>query len=134
MNNAFSQSSTSPLSVLYVLLFIPSIGEINRISFECIQNSILGPWDLFRCFKVCSGAKERVGCRKPREATVPLQSLVKLQPWFLSLQWKTWLRQNCSLDSRTCSEGPALGQNMHDDDDDDVFKNVNEFLPINDLY
>ena len=31
--------------------------------------------------------------------------------WFLSLQWKTCLRQNCSLGSCACSEGPALGQN-----------------------
>ena len=30
------------------------------------------PWDLFRSFKVCSDAKERVGCRKQREATVPI--------------------------------------------------------------
>ena len=37
--------------------------------------------------------------------------LVKLQPWFLSLQWKTCLCQNCSLGSCACSEGPALGQN-----------------------
>ena len=62
-------------------------------------------------FKVCSYAKERVGFRKQREATAPIQSLVKQQPWFLSLWWKTCLRQNCSLGSCTCSEGPALGQN-----------------------
>ena len=40
-----------------------------------------------------------------------LFSLVKLQPWFLSLRWKTCLWQNRSLCSCTCSEGPALGQN-----------------------
>ena len=68
--------------------------------------------------QICSDAKEKVGCRKQREATAPIQSLVKLQPWFLSLRWKTCLRQNCSLGSCTCSEGPALGQN--DDDDDDI--------------
>ena len=38
-------------------------------------------------------------------------SLVKLQPRFLSLQWKTCLW------AWVCSEGPALGQNTHDDDD-----------------
>ena len=43
-------------------------------------------------------------------ATTPIQSLVKLQPWFLSLQWKTCLQQNCSLGSCACSEGPVLGQ------------------------
>ena len=45
-------------------------------------------------FKICSDAKERVGYGKQREATAPIQSLVKLQPWFLSLLWKTCLRQN----------------------------------------
>ena len=33
-----------------------------------------GPWDLFRSFKVCSDAKERVGCGKQREATATLVS------------------------------------------------------------
>ena len=74
---------------------------------------------LFRSFKVCLGVEERVGCGKQREATALIQSLVKLQPWFLRLRWKTCLRQNCSLDSCAGSEGPALGQNTHDDDDDD---------------
>ena len=36
------------------------------------------PWDLFRSFKVCSDAKERVGCGKQREATAPIKYLVKL--------------------------------------------------------
>ena len=54
---------------------------------------------------------------KQREATAPIQSLVKQQPRFLSLQWKICLRQNCSLDSCACSEGPALGLNTDDDDD-----------------
>ena len=56
-------------------------------------------------------SKERVGCRKEREATAPILSLVKLHPWFLSLRWKICLRQNCSQSSCTWSEGPALGQN-----------------------
>ena len=70
---------------------------------------LLGAPGIF--FKVCSDAKERVGCRKQREATAHIQSLVELQPLFLSLRWKTFLRQNCSLGSCACSEGPALGQN-----------------------
>ena len=49
--------------------------------------------------------------RNQREATASIQSLVKLQPWFLSLRWETCLRQNCSLGSCACNEGPALGQN-----------------------
>ena len=44
-------------------------------------------WDLFRSSKVCSDTKKR----KQREATASFQLLVKLQPWFLSLRWKTWL-------------------------------------------
>ena len=51
------------------------------------------------------------GCGKQREATAPIQFLVKVQPWFLSLRWKICLRQNCSLGSCACSEWPALGQN-----------------------
>ena len=69
------------------------------------------PWDLFRPFKICSDSKDRFGCGKQREATAPIQSLIKLQPWFLSLWWKTCLRQKCNLGSCACSEVPALGQN-----------------------
>ena len=47
------------------------------------------PLGFFRSFKVCSYAKERVWCGKQRETTAHIQSLVNLQPWFLSLQWKT---------------------------------------------
>ena len=49
--------------------------------------------------------------RKEREATAPIQLLVKRQPWFRSLRWKTCLRQNCSLGSCVCSEEPTLRQN-----------------------
>ena len=58
-------------------------------------------------------------CGKQREATASIKFLVKLQPWFLSLRWKTCLRQNCSLGFSACSDGPAFGQNTDDDDDDD---------------
>ena len=77
-------------------------------------------------FKVCSDAKERVGCRKQLEATTPINSPVKLQPWFLSLRWKTCLQQNCSLGFSACSEGPAFGQNT--DDDDDVLQLLSEIV------
>ena len=60
-----------------------------------------------------------MGCGKQREATAPIKSLVKRQPWFLSLRWKTCLRQNCSLGFSACSEGRAFGQNTDDDDADD---------------
>ena len=32
------------------------------------------------------------GVQKATGSSTPIQSLVKLQPWFLSLQWKTCLR------------------------------------------
>ena len=68
-------------------------------------------WDLFRSFKVCWDAEERVGCGKQRKATAPTQSLVKLLLCFLSLRWRICLWQNCNLGSSSCSEGPALGHN-----------------------
>ena len=37
--------------------------------------------------------------------------LVELPTWFLSLQRKTCLWQNCNLGSCACSEGPTIGQN-----------------------
>ena len=36
----------------------------------------------------------------------------ELQSWFLSLQWKTCLQQNCNLGSWVCSGRPAFGQNL----------------------
>ena len=84
------------------LIFIP---VVNFGELRC-------PWDIFRYFKLCSDAKERVGCGKQREAIAPIQSLVKLQPWFLSLRWNTCLRQNRNLGSCAYSEEvPALRQN-----------------------
>ena len=55
-----------------------------------------------------------------RKATAPIQPLVKLQPWSLSLRWKTCLRQNCSLGSCACREGPYPWAE-HSDDDDSFF-------------
>ena len=54
--------------------------------FDISVFRLLVPLGPFRSFKVCSEAKERVGCGKQREATSRIQSLVKLQPWFLSLR------------------------------------------------
>ena len=62
--------------------------------------------------------KREWGYGKQREAAAPIKSIVKLQPWFLSLRWKTSLRQNCSPGFSACSEGPAFGQNADDADDD----------------
>ena len=97
---------------LMELIFSPC-GEF-RWSPEVLVSQIHSPHPTLGplgSFNVCLDAKERVGCRKHREATAPIQSLVKLQPWFLSLRWKTCLRQNYSLGFCACSEGPALGQN-----------------------
>ena len=96
-------------------LIFNSCGEVRRAQLvkSTLLTSMLArwcPWDLFRSSKVCSDAKERVGCGKQWEATAPIQTLVKLQPWFLSLQWKTYFWQNYSLGSCNCTEGPALGQ------------------------
>ena len=64
--------------------------------------------DLLRFVKML---KREWGCGKQREATAPIQSLVKPQLRFLSLRRKTCLRQNCSLGYCVCSEGPDLAQN-----------------------
>ena len=101
-----------------VLNPVANFGEVRRAQ---IAKSILITYSLvpLRSFKVCSDIKERVRCGKEQEATAPIKSLVKLQPWFLSLRWKTCLRQNCSLGLSACREGPAFGQNP---DDDECFK------------
>ena len=75
------------------LLFNPVVdfGEVRKaqLAKSTLLTSTWCPWDLFRPSKVCSDAKDRDGCEKQREAAVPIQSLVKLQPWFLILRWKT---------------------------------------------
>ena len=86
----------------WYLTSVVNFGEVRRAQLAKIQSPHLHvatsvPRDLLRSFKVCSDAKEKMGCGKQREATAPIQSLVKLQPCFLSLRWKTYLRQNCSL-------------------------------------
>ena len=87
-----------------------NFGEVRRaqLAKSTLLTSTLVP---LGSFKICSDAKERVGCENQRKVIAPIQSLVKLQHWFLSLRWKTCHRQNCSLGSCVCSEGPPLGQN-----------------------
>ena len=96
-----------------------NFGEVRRaqLAKSTLVTSSLVPLGSFQ--KVCSDAKERVGCGKQQETTAPIKSIVKLQPWFLSFRWKPCLRQNCSLGFPACSKGPAFGQNTDDDDDDD---------------
>ena len=45
-----------------------------------------------------------MGCGKQREATAPTQSLVKLQPWFLRLQWRTCPYAGSLIWSKTLME------------------------------
>ena len=61
---------------------VVNFGQVRRaqLAKSILLTSTLVP---LGSFKVCSDAKERVGCGKQREATAPIQSLVKLQPWFL---------------------------------------------------
>ena len=68
-----------------------NFGEVRRaqLAKSTLLTSTLVPLDLFRSFKACLDAKERLGCGKQREATAPIKSLVKLQPRFLRLQWRT---------------------------------------------
>ena len=92
---------------------VTNFGEVRKAQLvkSTLLTSTLVSLGSFQIFKICSGAKERAGSGKQWEATAPIQSLVKLQPWFLSLRWKTCLRQNCTIGSCSCSEGPTLCQN-----------------------
>ena len=53
---------------------VVNFGEVRRT--QILKSTFLTPrwghWDLFKSFMVCSDAKERVGCGKQREATVPI--------------------------------------------------------------
>ena len=104
------------MEVILTVIHVVNFGEVRRtqLAKSTLLTSTLVPLGSFQIFKICSDAKKRVGCEK-RETTAPIQFLVKLQPWFMSLRRKTCLRQNCNLGSCTCSEGPALGQNTDDD-------------------
>ena len=90
---------------------VVNFGKVQRaqLAKSTLLTSMLVP---LGSFKVCLDAKEGVGCRMQREATTPIQSLVKLQPWFLSLRWKMCLRQNCSLGSCACSKDLPLGRTL----------------------
>ena len=46
-----------------------NFGKVRRaqLAKSTLLTSLLGPWDILRSFKVCSDAKERVGCGKQRK-------------------------------------------------------------------
>ena len=91
----------------WYLTLVVNFGEVRRAQLaksRVLTSIMLG---LLGSFKVCSDAKERMWCGKQREANAPIQSLLKLQPWFLSLRWKSCLlaemRPWClSLQRKTC--------------------------------
>ena len=92
---------------------VANFGEVRRAKSTLL--TLVGAPGIFSDLLRSVQMLKREGCRKQREATAPLKSLVKLQPWFLSLQWKTCLWQNSSLGFSARSEGPAFGQNTDDD-------------------
>ena len=67
--------------------------------------------DLLRSVQMLKRERES-GVRKATGSYRTYSSLVKLQPWFLSLRWKTVFGQNCSLGAWVCSARPVLGQNI----------------------
>ena len=77
----------------WYLTTVVNFGDVRRaqLAKSTLLTSSLVPLGSFRSFKVCSDAKERVGRGKQRESYRTYSSLVKLQPSFLSLQWKTCL-------------------------------------------
>ena len=82
------------------------LAKFTRPTFTLLP---LGSFQILRSVQMLKS-----GVRKATGSYRTYLSLVKLQPGFLSLRWKTCLWQNCSLGSCTCSEVPALGQNTHD--------------------
>ena len=61
---------------LMELIFNPLVnfGEVRRaqLAKPTLITSMLGPWDLFKSFKVCSDATGRVGCGNERQAAAPM--------------------------------------------------------------
>ena len=49
-----------------------NFGEVRKaqLTKSTLLTSTWCPWDLFRSFKVCSDAKERVGCGKQRTYSI----------------------------------------------------------------
>ena len=97
------------ICLLFIVLFHYNILKINdSIIFRHFFSGIFS--DLLRSVQML----KRVGCGKQRKATAPIQSLVKLQPWFRVYGGRPAFGQNCSLGSCACSEGPALGHKTDD--------------------
>ena len=76
INNLVLWSGEKPWWNCY-LTPVVNFGEVWRAQLDKPLSSLSrwGPWDLSRSFKVCSDAKERVGCRKQWGATA------SIHPW-----------------------------------------------------
>ena len=103
-----------------------NFGKVRRaqLAISTLLTSSLVPLGSFQIFSGLFRCQRESGMQKQREATAPIKSLIKLQPWFLSLRWKTCLSQSCSLGFSACREGPVFGQNT-DYDDDTVYGRFN---------
>ena len=87
-----------------------NFGEVQRaqLAKSTLIISTLVPLVSFKVFQM---QKREWNAESNGKLPQPIQSLGKLQPWFLSFQWKTYFRQKFSLGSCPCSEVPALGHN-----------------------
>ena len=82
-------------------------GRVSQIHSPHLHTGAPGIFsDLLRSVQILES-----GMQKAMGSYHTYLSLVKLQPWLLSLQWKTCLGQNCNLGSCIWSERPTLGQN-----------------------
>ena len=90
-------------ATIWVQITLPSVGALKNGEVHFDTNGFRSR-ETLNCI-ISSGI-----CGKEREATAPIQSLLKLPTWFLSLRWKICLRQNCSLGSCAWAE-------LCDDDD-----------------
>ena len=89
-----------------------NFGEVRRaqLAKATLLTSTLMPLGTFRSFKFCSDTKERVVVRKTTGSYRTYPCLVKLQPGFLKLHWKTCFRVELrpwflSLQWRICHSG-----------------------------
>ena len=84
-------------------------GPVSRIHSPHLHDGAAGIFtDLLRSVQML---KKESGVWKATGSYLTYLSLVKLLPWFLSLQWRTCLEQNCNLGSCAWSEIPALRWN-----------------------
>ena len=66
--------SKTLMELIYSITPVVNFGDVRRaqLAKSTLLTSTLVLLDLFRSFKVCSDANERMGCGKHREATAPI--------------------------------------------------------------